>query len=131
MEVRDTYESLITQEFSDVFTVLNRASLGFELVVAVHLPGGKPMTLSEYLAIKNRLWKAGGHDATPIIGFVPCYQTPEGTVPAFLIYPMSPHSDLQACLNLLLQLKKAVLAPGPRKCLPLPRTFRPDLLPPR
>jgi glutamate/tyrosine decarboxylase-like PLP-dependent enzyme len=130
-EVRELYENLIESRFSGLFTILNRASLGFEIVLAVNEPNGKPISPHAYLAIKDRLWKTDGHDNTPIIGFVPHYQTPEGTVPAFLIYPMSPHTDPDACLNLLLQLREAASALVPPKRPPTAHSFRPDLVPPR
>ncbi len=130
-DVRETYENLIESRFSGIFTILNRASLGFEIVITVNKSNGKPISRDDYAAIKDRLWRTDGHDNAPIIGFVPHYLTQKGPVPAFLIYPMSPHTDPNACLNLLLQLKRATLALASCKRPPSTHAFRPDLVPPR
>lgn len=131
MDVRLTYHRLISNHFSDLLKPLNPNSLGFEIVLAANRPGGDALDMQSYLAVRSHLQDANGSDPAPTVGFVPRYWNGSDHVPALLIYPMSPHSDEDACMTLLLQLRKAVLATCSGAPTQGTTSLRADLTPPR
>ena len=103
MHVRETYMNLIETKFKHIFTILNKKSLGFEVVFRVSIDG-KPFTKEDYINLCNGIWYA---EKPPyIVSQVLRYFRNGKPEPALLIYSMSPHVTEKHCLNLLTMLEK-------------------------
>ena len=94
---------MIETKFKHIFTILNKKSLGFEVVFRVSIDG-KPFTKEDYINLCNGIWYA---EKPPyIVSQVLRYFRNGKPEPALLIYSMSPHVTEKHCLNLLTMLEK-------------------------
>jgi len=103
MHVKETYINLIESKFKHIFTILNKKSLGFEIVIRVSV-NGRNFTKEDYVQLCNKIWytEAPTYIISQVLRYF-CNGKPE---PSLLIYSMSPHVTKNHCLKLLKMLEK-------------------------
>jgi glutamate/tyrosine decarboxylase-like PLP-dependent enzyme len=126
MEIADRLRALVSDEFAALGTVINRQSLGFDVIVRLNLGMDASLVADleqspvvaqqEYarLAMGFREWTLSSPycrtSPVPVLGYVPRYGAPGSglALPAFLLFPNSLFSTEIELRDVLLQLTRTV-----------------------
>ncbi|WIX85826.1 pyridoxal-dependent decarboxylase [Amycolatopsis sp. DG1A-15b] len=129
--VSDRFRTQLDGPYRSLGTVVNRTSLGLDIVLRVNLGGGSAADVDEQEYESFRDWLAASEYArsrpVPVLGYVPRYK---GGKPAFLLLPSSLYADDQTAESALSEIAEAVrryrdtrssaVRPGARRTHPEP-----------
>lgn len=126
MDIGDRLRRLIFDEFTELGVVVNRHSLGVDVVIRLGLgmdPGEvrnlelSPRPIKESyarLAMGFRQWTLSSDycrtTPVPVLGYIPSYQSPDSqtALPAFLLFPNSLYSSAAELRDILSNLSRTV-----------------------
>jgi len=126
LHVNELFKKIISQSYKDYFEVINKQSLGFEIVIKIHFLNTRisykkmcQFTVNdqqEYRQLCNEFSEfINNHEFceegnTPFIGYITNYKfgNKNITIPAFLLYPVSMNLDEPQVKDIVNRLKLSV-----------------------